>query len=161
NANAWLTVHRHQYSVDVNTTYERPTTGMPRSVWLMSYANFERMYYNAVDSYKYWGNLKHQNDTFNWQTYTRTEAEDLYTSLFPDQAYRTQLRARLTSTGGMVYNKLFDDYAQGRPSASPQYTTEDQLARALYTSLGAAMGPADTLNHWPNDDLPSVVASKI
>jgi hypothetical protein len=161
NPNAWLTVHRHQYSVDVNTTMERPTTGMPRSVWLMSYANFERMYYNAVSAYKYWGSLKHQNDTFNWQSYTRTEAEDLYASLFADQGYRTELRNRFTSFGGMVYNKLFTDYAEGRPSASPQYTTEDQVARALYASLGVAMGPEDTLNHWPNDTYPSVVAPAI
>ena len=30
------------------------------------------MYYNAVTQYKYWGSLVHQNDSFNWQIYTRT-----------------------------------------------------------------------------------------
>jgi hypothetical protein len=161
NANAWLTVHRHQWSVDVHTTRDRPTTGMPKSVWLMTYANFERMYYNAVTQYKYWGSLKHQNDTFNWQIYTRTEAEDLYASLFPDQSYRTQLRARFTSTQGMIYNKLFTDYAAGRPSASPQLQTEDDLGRALWTAMGPALGPEDRLNHWPNDNRPSVIAPTI
>jgi hypothetical protein len=161
NANAWLTVHRHQVSVDVHTTRERPTTGMPKSVWLMSYANFERMYYNAVDQYKYWGSLKHQNDTFNWQIYTRTEAEDLYASLFPDQSYRDSLRARFTSTQGMIYNKLFTDYAHGRPSATPSLQTEDQLARALHADMAGALGPDDRLNHWPDDSRPARIADTI
>jgi hypothetical protein len=161
NANAWLTVHRHQWSVDVHTTKDRPTTGMPMSVWVLSYANFERMYYNAAAQYKYWGSLKHQNDTFNWQIYTRTEAEDLYASLFSDQSYRTQLRDRFTSLEGKIYNKLFTDYAAGRPSASPQYQTEDALARAFIDELGAAFGPEDRLNHWPDDTRPSMIAASI
>jgi hypothetical protein len=146
---AWLTVHRNQISVDVHTTKERPVTGMPRSVWLITYANFERMFYNATAQYKYWGSLVHQKTSFSWQTYTRTEAEDLYTSLFPDQWYREQLRDRMTSLQGKIYNSLFTDYAKGRPSASPQYRTEDALARAFIGALGSAMGPEDRLNNWP------------
>ena len=161
NPNAWLTVHRNQVSVDVNTTQERPITGLPHSVWLITYANFERMYYNAVAQYKYWGSLKHQNDSFNWQIYTRTEAEDLYASLFPDQSYRSQLRAKFTSFWGMVYNKLFTDYASGRPSASPWLRTEDDLARALIGNMSAVLGPEDRLNNWPNGSLPRVVAPSI
>jgi hypothetical protein len=161
NANAWLTVHRHQVSVDVHTTQDRPITGLPKSVWLMSYANFERMYYNAVAQYKYWGSLKHQNDTFNWQIYTRTEAEDLYASLFPDQSYRDSLRNRFTSFQGKLYNKLFTDYAWGRPSTSPDLKTEDQLARALMTSMAPVLGPEDRLNHWPNDSYPSTVPATV
>ncbi len=161
NANSWLTVHRHQIAVDVHTTLDRPITGLPKSVWLMTYANFERMYYNAVDEYKYWGSLLHQNDTFNWQIYTRTEAEDLWASLFPDQSYRQTLRDRYTSFKGKMYNKLFTDYAAGRPSASPQYSNEDQLARALMTAMSAVLGPADRLNNWPNGNLPRTILPAI
>jgi hypothetical protein len=157
---AWLTVHRNQISVDVHTTKERPVTGLPKSVWLMTYANFERMYYNAVTQYKYWGSLLHQNTTFNWQTYTRTEAEDMYASLFPDQSYRTELRSRMTSTQGKIYNKLFTDYAEGRPSASPEYRTEDALAKALITRLGSGFGDDDRLNNWPTVR-PTAVAPQI
>jgi hypothetical protein len=161
NSNAWLTVHRHQWSVDVHTTQDRPTTNLPASVWLMTYANFERMYYNAVAQYKYWGSLKHQNDSFNWQIYTRTEAEDLYASLFPDQSYRDELRNRFTSFKGKVYNKLFTDYAYGRPSASPTLHTEDDLARALYTAMSPVLGPEDRLNNWPVDRRPDVIPPSI
>jgi hypothetical protein len=157
---AWLTVHRNQISVDVHTTRERPVTGLPKSVWFMTYANFERMYYNAVAQYKYWGSALHQNDSFNWQTYTRTEAEDLYASLFPDQSYREQLRDRMTSFQGKVYNKLFTDYALGRPSTSPQYRTEDALARALIAGQGSAFGDDDRLNNWPTQR-PTAVAPTI
>jgi hypothetical protein len=161
NPNAWLTVHRNQFSVDVNTTYERPITGMPRSVWLITYANFERMFYNAVTDYKYWGSLLHQNTTFAWQIYTRTEAEDLYVSLFPDQSYRDALRDRLTSWQGKVYNELFTDYSWGRPSASPQLTTEDALARGLIAKMGSTLGPEDRLNNWPNGSLSKGIAPSI
>jgi len=161
NPNSWLTVQRHQIAVDVHTTQDRPITGLPKSVWLMTYANFERMYYNAVDEYKYWGSLKHQNDTFNWQIYTRTEAEDLWTSLFPDQSYRQELRDRYTSLKGKIYNKLFTDYAFGRPSASPEYKNEDQLARALMGAMSAVLGPEDRLNNWPDTSLRKAVDATI
>jgi hypothetical protein len=157
---AWLTVHRNQISVDVHNTFDRPITGRPNSVWLITYANFERMYYNAVAQYKYWGSLMHQNDTFNWQTYTRSEAEDLWSSLYPDQGYRQELRDRMNSTQGKIYNKLFTDYATGRPSASPQLRTEDELSRALLVAMGAAVGPEDRLNNWPTVR-PSAIAPRI
>ena len=159
--NAWLTVHRHQFSVDVHPTTARPITGLPKSVWFMSYANFERMYYNAVTQYKYWGSLVHQNDSFNWQIYTRTEAEDMWASLFPSDAYRDELRTHYTSGVGKVYYKLYTDFIKGRPSASPEYSNEDQLARALLTQMSSVVGPEDRLNNWPNTSLPSGIPSSV
>ncbi len=158
---AWLTVHRNQYSVDVHNTLDRPITGTPRSVWLISYANFERMFYNAVTQYKFWGSAFHQNTSFSWQIWTRTEAEDLWASLLPDQSYRQMLRDRFTSYAGKVYYKLFDDYAQGRPSASPELTTDDAVARELYRRMESVLGPADRLNHWPSNQLPSYIDDSI
>jgi hypothetical protein len=159
NANSWLTVHRHQFSVDVHTTLDRPITGLPKSVWLMTYANFERMYYNAVAQYKYWGNVKHQNDSFNWQIYTRSEAEDLWASLYPSQDYREELRDRFTNFEGKVYNKLFTDYAEGRPSASPWIQSEDQMGRALIEAMAPVLGPSDRLNNWPDAGLATGVVA--
>jgi hypothetical protein len=159
--NAWLTVHRNQYSVDVHATTDRPITGLPKSVWLMSYANFERMYYNAVSTYKYWGNAFHQNDTFVWQILTRTEAEDMWASLFPDPAYRSELQARYTSTQGVLYYKMFTDYIAGRPSASPHLTTEDLLARELMQRMSPVLGAEDRLNNWPNTGLPTGIPSSV
>ncbi len=135
NPNAWLTQHRHQVSSDVTTGRERPITGIPRSTWVFSYANFERMYYNGSVQYKYWAGLRHQNDSFNGQTYGRTEAEDLYTTLFPNQRYRDTLRNRRTTRLGQTYNKLFTDYARGRP-AKDALTSEDELARTMYNRMG-------------------------
>jgi hypothetical protein len=162
NENAWLTVHRHQYSVDVHSTKFRPITGLPKSVWFISYANFERMYYNAVADYKYWGNVLHQSDSFSWQIYTRTEAEDMYASLFPSEDYRSELRSHYSSTKGNLYYKFFTNYIQGRPSASPEYTTEDALARALMVQMGdGVMGAEDRLNNWPNNALPTGIPASV
>jgi hypothetical protein len=119
------------------------------------------MYYNAVTQYKYWGSLFHQNDSFNWQIYTRTEAEDMWASLFPSDAYRNELRTHYSSTKGNIYYKLYTDYIKGRPSASPQYTNEDQLSRALIAKLAPVMGPEDRLNNWPNTSLPTGIPSSV
>jgi len=161
NPNAWLSVHRHQVSTDSTTGAERPLVGMPRSTWLISYANFERMYYNAAATYKYFGKLKHQNDTFVWQIYTRTEAEDLYGSLFQDQSFRQGLRDRFSSFKGKTYNKLFTDYAKGRPSASPELKSEVQLARAVAERVGpGVLVQQDRLNNW-GDEAASALPAQV
>ncbi len=52
NPNAWLTVLRHETNVSVMKGRQG---GIPRSQWLVSYSGLERLYYNTVASYKYWG----------------------------------------------------------------------------------------------------------
>ncbi len=161
NPNAWLVYNRHQNSAEFTTAADRPISGLPRSVWLVSYANFERMYYNATVQYRYWGNLRHQNDSFNWQTYARTEAEDLYVSMFSEQNLRDNLRNRYTTFKGKVYNKLFTDYARGRP-AKDKWTSEDQLMRAVYQSMGpGVIVREDRLNNWPYDKLSKDLTAEI
>ena len=43
--NAWLNITRHERNTSVQFG---PEGGLPQSIWIMSYSNFERLYYNLV-----------------------------------------------------------------------------------------------------------------
>ncbi len=148
NPNAWLLLHRHQVSTEVSNGAERPLSGMPRSIWLLSYANFERMYYNGAATYRYFGAAKHRLDTFSWQIITRTEAEDLYTSLFAKPDLRQSLRLKHSSPKAMGYYGMMTDYSVGRP-APQDFASEDELAQAVLGRMGKVLSFEDKLNNWP------------
>lgn len=156
NPNAWLQLHRHQVSTEVTNGDDRALSGRPRSIWLLSYANFERMYYNGAASYRYFGSLDHRLDTFNWQIMTRTEAEDLYTSLFARPELRQTLRLQHSSPKAMGYYGTRKDYAAGRP-APEDFASEDELAQAVLGRMGKVLKFEDRLNNWPLSSRPAQV----
>ena len=103
NPNAWLNVTRHERS----TTVQRgPEGGAPGSIWVLSFANFERIYYNLVAHYQPYGNLAMKLGSFRIMTYTRLEAEDLAISFLPIAARET-IRHQYTKGVGWVARKLF------------------------------------------------------
>ncbi|MBF0314211.1 MAG: fatty acid cis/trans isomerase [Oligoflexia bacterium] len=160
--NALVVGRRFQRSVEFDTAETKNLTGMPNSVALATYATSERYHYNILATYKYWGNLIHKHDTWEFSMYLRTEEEDLYISLLPDQAYRDEVRARLTSPMGRRYFNLDHDYAQGRPANTKESYNEDMLLRAILKKFGPTIvGPEDTLNNWPNTNLPQKILPAI
>jgi len=103
NPNAWLNVTRHERS----TTVQRgPEGGAPGSVWVLSFSNFERIYYNLVVNYVPYGNLAMKIGSFRIMTYTRLEAEDLAISFLPIEARKT-IRHQYTKGIGWVASELF------------------------------------------------------
>ena len=162
NPNALIAVNRHQYTVDAAQARMRPLTGRPNSVLLLSYASFERRYYNEVVQFKYWGTLAHKFATWDWAVYLRTESEDLFVSLLPDQAVRDALRQKLTGPLGRVAYWLFKDYARGRPADTQKQYTEETLLKDLLVRLGPeVVGSTDTLNNWPDDDMAKTILPEI
>ena len=83
NPNAWLTVVRHDASTTVHQGQEG---GLPQSIWVLSYANFERLYYNLVVNFKYWGGLYHKLGTWQSMNHERLDGEDLFLSFLPEDA---------------------------------------------------------------------------
>jgi len=103
NPNAWLSITRHERS----TTVQRgPEGGAPGSVWVLSFSNFERIYYNLVANYLPSGNLAMKIGSFRIMTYTRLEAEDLAISFLPIKA-RQAIRRRYAKGIGWIARKLF------------------------------------------------------
>jgi hypothetical protein len=90
NPNAWLNITRHERSATVQFG---PEGGSPMSIWVMSYSNFERLYYNLVASFKEWGSVDHKAATWRHMSYVRIEGEDLAISMLP-KTYRKEVRNR-------------------------------------------------------------------
>ncbi len=103
NPNAWLNITRHERNTSVQFG---PEGGFPQSIWVVSYSNFERLYYNLVAEYKAWGDLVHKMATWRHMSYVRLEGEDLAVSLLPREQ-RDEIRAWFTRGLGAVANKLF------------------------------------------------------
>lgn len=101
--NAWLNITRHERNTSVQFG---PEGGFPQSIWVMSYSNFERLYYNLVADYKVWGSTTHKMATWRHMSYVRLEGEDLAISMLPI-ADREEIRGWFTRGLGAIKNKLY------------------------------------------------------
>lgn len=112
NPNAWLNITRHGRNVSVqHSTGE----GMrPQSIWLVSYSNFERLYYNLVATYREWGSIAHKIATWRHMSYVRLEAEDLAISMLPP-TMREGVRSQFTRGLGRFKNDLHFPLWANRP----------------------------------------------
>jgi hypothetical protein len=88
NANARETIFRHQDIASVHTGW---VGGRPLTAWVLSYSNFERLYYNLVANYRYWGSLSHRYNTWQAMRNIRVEGEELFTTMLPPR-YRSTVR---------------------------------------------------------------------
>jgi len=98
NANAWLTVLRHETNVSV---LKGARGGMPRTLWLMSYAGFERMYYDTVASFGYWSGDESKLETLLFFNLLRQDFEDHFLLLLPAR-YRQNIRDDWTQGIGQL-----------------------------------------------------------
>lgn len=80
NENAWLTVLRHETNVSV---LKGARGGMPHSLWLVSYAGFERMYYDTVAGFAYWEGDPEKLETLLFFNFLRQSFEDDILLLLP------------------------------------------------------------------------------
>jgi len=123
NPNAWLSITRHEKSATVQFG---PEGGKPQSIWIMSYSNFERLYYNLVASFQVWGSLPHKLATWRHMSYVRLEGEDLAISLLPvDQ--REEVRRWFTHGLGGIAN---DRFFPLQSTLSPARTDSDKWINA-------------------------------
>jgi len=67
-----LTVYRHFDSASVN---KGALGAEPRTMWVMDYAQFERVYYTLVAGYDVFGNLAHQTNIRRYMDFLRVEGE--------------------------------------------------------------------------------------
>ncbi len=101
--NAWLNITRHERSASVQFG---PEGGVPQSIWVMTYSNFERLYYNLVAEYKAWGSTTHKMATWRHMSYVRLEGEDLALSFLPPHQ-RQEIRGWFTHGMGGIKNQAF------------------------------------------------------
>ena len=142
----WLTLLRH----DKNATVHRGAVGgRPETLWLLNYANLERLYYNLVVAFKPWGHAGHKMEAWKYMGFVRAEAEDLVVSLLPE-VYRVPVRdAWTTGFGGVYQDVFFPTRSEGRPSqvvvdgARPMADLIEQVREVMTEEM---TGPPDPLN---------------
>ncbi|MFT5433241.1 MAG: hypothetical protein ACI9OJ_003946 [Myxococcota bacterium] len=108
NKNAWLTVLRHDKSA---TVQQGPQHGTPETVWVLSYSNFERLYYNLVVQFKAWSHAAHKLETWTLMSYVRSEGEDVAALLMPP-SLREELRDHPSRGWGVINSTVFPTYGE-------------------------------------------------
>lgn len=85
NDNAALTVFRHFDNAGV---VKGIWAGEPKTVWVMDYPIFERMYYLLVAGFNVFGNVFHQGNTRMYMDNLRIESEDNFLYLMSEKMRR-------------------------------------------------------------------------
>jgi hypothetical protein len=161
NPNAWLTVLRHETNVSV---MKGRRGGIPRSQWLISYSGLERLYYDTVASYKYWGGDLGKLETLVFFNFLRQEMEDNFLLLLPEKEREPIRQSWAQGVFGAIGRFLvpFDDrrLPGGVTGDQPQAVLD--VVDRIQARLGPAIsGPADALNPRikPNVSLDEAVNS--
>ncbi len=146
NPNAWLTVLRHETNVSVMKGRQG---GIPRSQWLVSYSGLERLYYDTVASYKYWGGDLGKLETLVFFNFLRQEMEDNFLLLLPPKERGPIRQSWSQGIPGAIGRFLvpFPDrnLPGGVEGGQPQSVL--QLVDRLQARMGPAIsGPLDALN---------------
>ncbi len=96
-----LTVYRHFDSASVS----RGVLGdLPRTMWVIDFAQFERLYYTLVAGYDVFGNVSHQTNIRRYMDFLRIEGELNFLEYLPKEVRLPMLRA------WYINDSLVDDY---------------------------------------------------
>ena len=76
-----LTVYRH---FDSATVMKGVRGELPRTMWVMDYPQFERLYYALVAGFDVFGNLAHQTNVRRYMDFLRMEGELNFVAFMPD-----------------------------------------------------------------------------
>jgi hypothetical protein len=137
NPNAWLTVLRHETNVSV---VKGAQGGVPRSLWLISFAGFERMYYDTVAGFAYWEGDGMKLDTLLFFNFLRQAFEDNFLSLLPVED-REAVRHEWTQGIGAIGLAAVPFAAQDQPS-QVKLDGKDAPLRGLIDQIERKLGPA-------------------
>ncbi|MBT6324351.1 MAG: hypothetical protein HOJ35_00120 [Bdellovibrionales bacterium] len=103
--NMFLTVFRH---FDFASVHYGAKGIIPKTIWVLDYPIFERIYYNLVAGFNVWGGTTHKLATRKYMDLLRTESEDIFLLFFPKQI-RKKLRFEWDSGLG-VFKKIIRPY---------------------------------------------------
>jgi hypothetical protein len=146
NPNAWLTILRHETNVSVMKGRQG---GIPRSLWLISYSGFERLYYDTVASYKYWQGDLGKLETLAFFNFLREEMEDNFLLLLPHKErnpIRQQWSQGVFGAIGRFLVPFADSGLPGGVAGDPQRPLLKAIDRIQAHMGPAVSGPVDRLN---------------
>lgn len=121
---AQLTIFRHQHNSSVHHGWIGQ--GEP-TVWLLSYSNFERLYYNLVVNFRPWASMFHLLETWTTMKSIREEGEETFLMMLPESS-RQALRNHWNDSKSRKHLRHFDMGLSNYPSQLSEYSTDPQLA---------------------------------
>lgn len=85
-----LSIYRHFDSASV---HKGALGAMPRTLWVIDYAQFERIYYTLVAGYDVFGNLSHQTNIRRYMDFLRIEGEVNFLEYMPQELRHSMLKS--------------------------------------------------------------------
>jgi hypothetical protein len=113
-----LTVYRHFDSASV---HKGVLGGLPRTLWVIDYSQFERIYYALVAGFDVFGNVSHQVNVRRYMDYLRMEGELNFVEFLP-----RDLRVQ-TLQSWYLGDRAFEDvdHELSKRGTKIRYTTSD------------------------------------
>ncbi len=116
----FLTIYRHFDSASV----VRGAVGdFPRTLWVIDYSQFERIYYALVAGFDVFGNVSHQANVRRYMDYLRLEGEVNFINFRPPQARAPMLQSWYLGAG--AFEDLQDHNVISKRPTRVAYTTDD------------------------------------
>jgi len=147
-----LTVYRHFDSASV---HKGALGDLPRTLWVIDYPLFERIYYSLVAGFDVFGNLGHQTNIRRYMDNLRIEGESYFTDFLPLERRRELFKS------WYVGSKTGDngDYQLAQMPAKILFTSDDpkrELAeRVIREHLNPKTGIGfDPINYFEADQKP-------
>ncbi|MBN2816315.1 MAG: fatty acid cis/trans isomerase [Campylobacterales bacterium] len=141
-----LTVYRHFDSASV---HKGALGKEPRTLWVIDYAQFERIYYALVAGYDVFGNVSHQTNIRRYMDFLRIERELNFLEYMPKTIRQEMLHSWYIGDNNIDSSKYLD--LDTLPSAIdftsdyPKYEfTQQLLEKRFLKSTGIVF---DTMNH--------------
>jgi len=115
-----LTVYRHFDSASVH----RGALGdLPKTVWVIDYPLFERIYYALVAGFDVFGNIGHQTNVRRYMDRLRVEGESYFLDFMPKRERDGLFHEWNRNLSPLVENKLF--YEPSKMPTAVAYATDD------------------------------------
>jgi hypothetical protein len=143
NPNAALTVFRHFDSASVVQGLVGPA---PKTVWVLTYPDLERIHYLLVAGYDVFGNIGHHLNTRLYMDFLRMEAEFNFLVLLPRGSRKPVRDFWYRGASDAVKNHVYGGAARLDRETDIVYRTDDPKSELLMM-LSARVAPA--LDHPP------------
>jgi hypothetical protein len=115
-----LTVYRH---FDSASLHLGPLGGLPKTAWVIDYAQFERIYYALVAGFDVFGNLSHQVNVRRYMDYLRMEGELNFVQFLPPEV-RNPIFTSWYAGAGAIEDTKVEQVMSTRPTRVA-YETDD------------------------------------
>jgi hypothetical protein len=144
-----LTVYRHFDSANV----VRGAVGdLPRTMWVIDYPQFERIYYALVAGFDVFGDISHQANVRRYMDYLRVEGELNFSNFMPANDRYTMLSSWYIGVDAAAHVKL-EEVITSRPSRVI-FTTDDPKREFVEAVISDHLNPAagvslDPINYHP------------